>query len=169
MLVLGFDPEMAVSIRAARTSDAHDIAELTLQLGYKVAEHDVAERLARILSRPDQQFFMAELDGQPVGWVHTAVTEFVESGAFVVIGGLVVDRAHRKRGIGSLLMARAEEWGRAQGCSIVRLWSSSIRVESHRFYERLGYRNIKTQYSFMKSVDAAGHEALHSFVPKVES
>ena len=66
-------------------------------------------------------------------------------------------------------MARAEEWGRAQGCSIVRLSSSSIRVESHRFYERLGYRNIKTQYSFVKPVDAAGHEALHSLVPKVES
>ena len=94
--------------------------------------------------------------------------EFVESAAFVVIGGLVVDRAHRKRGIGSLLMERAEEWARTQGCSLVRLWSSSIRVEAHRFYEHLGYRNIKTQYSFVKPVAAAGQDVLRSLVPKVE-
>ena len=64
---------MAVSIRVARAADAHDIAELTLQLGYKVAAHDVSERLSRILLRPDQRFFVAELDGQAIGWIHTVV------------------------------------------------------------------------------------------------
>ena len=64
--------------------------------------------------------------------------------------------------------ARAEEWARQQGCSVVRLWSSSVRTAAHRFYEDLGYTNIKTQYSFMKSVDTTGQEVLRKFVPQVD-
>ena len=44
---------LAVSVRIARASDAHDIAELTAQLGYQVAASTVAARLARMLERPD--------------------------------------------------------------------------------------------------------------------
>ncbi len=159
---------MAVSVRIARGSDAHNIAELTAQLGYQVTASTVAARLSRILERPDQQFLVAELDGRALGWIHVAISEYVESGPFVVIGGLVVDGHHRRKGIGTLLMARAEEWARQQGCSIVRLWSSAVRTASHRFYEDLGYTNIKTQYSFMKSIDTTGQEALRKFVPRVD-
>ena len=112
---------MAVSIRVARASDAPEIAELTRQLGYEVETSAVADRLSRILSRPDQEFLVAERDGQPVGWVHVVISEYVETGAFVVIGGLVVDRSYRRTGIGGLLMAHAEEWARKHGCSLVRL------------------------------------------------
>jgi GNAT superfamily N-acetyltransferase len=159
---------MAVSVRIARASDAHDIAELTAQLGYQVTASIVTARLSRILARPDQRFMVAELDDRPLGWVHVAIAEYVESGSFAVIGGLVVDRDHRRKGIGTLLMARAEEWARQQGCSMIRLWSSSVRTAAHRFYEDLGYTNIKTQYSFMKSVETTGQEVLRTFVPQVD-
>jgi GNAT superfamily N-acetyltransferase len=159
---------MAVSIRAARASDADDIAALTLQLGYEVAAPAVSARLSRILSRGDQQFLVAELDGHTVGWVHVVIWEFVELDAFGVIGGLVVDRVHRRKGIGSLLMAQAEAWAQTQGCSLVRLSSSSTRTASHRFYEGLGYTNIKTQYSFGKAVGTAKRESFQRLVPKVD-
>jgi GNAT superfamily N-acetyltransferase len=79
----------------------------------------------------------------------------------------VVERAHRRKGIGRLLMYEAEEWARLQGCSVVRLWSSSARTASHLFYEQLGYTNIKTQYSFIKSLKAGGQD-LRTFVPRVD-
>src|SRR5213593_3804359 len=109
---------MAVSIRIARLSDAHDIAKLTVQLGYEVAASAVAARLSRILSRSDQQLLVADLDGHPVGWIHTVIAEFVESEACVVVGGLVVDRDHRRKGVGRTLMVQAEDWARKNGCSI---------------------------------------------------
>jgi GNAT superfamily N-acetyltransferase len=133
-----------------------------------VDDPKVLSRLSRILSRSDQQLLVAELDGHPVGWVHAVISEHVESGAFVLIGGLVVDRNHRRKGIGSMLIAQAEAWARQQGCSIVRLWSSSVRTASHRFYEDLGYTNIKTQYSFMKAIDTVGQDALRRFVPQID-
>jgi len=55
---------MAVSIRPARASDADDIARLATQLGYDPEPAAVAARLARILARPDHQFFIAEEDGR---------------------------------------------------------------------------------------------------------
>jgi len=159
---------MAGSVRVARLSDAGTIAELTSQLGYEVEASTAAARLARILSRPDQQFWVAEFDGRPVGWVHVAIAEYAESGAFVVIGGLVVDRNHRRQGIGTALMEHAEEWATKAGCSIARLQSSSSRTASHRFYETLGYTNVKTQYAFVKPLDAAGRASQRSYVPRVD-
>jgi GNAT superfamily N-acetyltransferase len=159
---------MAISVRVARESDVPDIAALTLQLGYEVSTGNVASRLSRILVRGDQQFLVAELDGHAVGWVHTSIFEYIESDAFVVIGGLVVDKNFRRQGIGSLLMAQAEEWARSRGCSIVRLWSTSTRTASHRFYQDLGYTNIKTQYSFAKSLTNGGQETFGAFIPKVD-
>ena len=67
-----------------------------------------------------------------------------------------------------MLMDEAERWAREQGCSIVRLWSSAARISSHRFYEELGYTNIKTQYTFIKSIDTRRQEDLKRFVPRVE-
>ena len=153
-------------IRIACASDANAIAELTAQLGYDVTASSVAERLSRILSRPDQHLLVADVDGQPVGWIHVAIAEYVDSGPFVVIGGLVVDTTHRKSGVGRALMTRAEEWAREQKIPVVRLSSSTGRTNAHQFYERIGYKNIKTQYSFLKSLNDTGEDVAR-FVPRI--
>jgi GNAT superfamily N-acetyltransferase len=158
---------MSISIRAAQDSDAPDVAWLTTELGYEADGPAVARRLSRILARDDQQFFVADLDGRVVGWVHVAVAEFVELEAFAVIGGLVVSRAHRRTGIGRRLMQAAEAWARDRRCPVVRLWSSSMRTGAHQFCEALGYPNVKTQYSFGKSLDGST-DGLSRFVPRVD-
>jgi len=157
----------AIVIRAARTSDAARVAALAEQLGYHAEPNVVADRLSRLLARRDQQFLVADEGGRAVGWIHMVIAEYVEADAFVVIGGLVVDREYRKQGIGRRLLAHAEEWAAANGCSFVRLSSSMTRTEAHAFYERAGYTNLKTQYSFAKSVGTAGPGALRAFVPDV--
>jgi GNAT superfamily N-acetyltransferase len=156
-----------LTIRAARPSDAASIAALAKQLGYHAEPSAVAGRLSRVLARTDQQFLVADNGSGPVGWIHMLMAEFVEADAFVLIGGLVVDRDCRKQGIGRRLLARAEEWAAQHGCAVVRLSSSVNRTEAHAFYQRAGYTNLKTQYSFAKSVAAAGPDALRAFVPDV--
>ena len=141
-----------ITIRSARPSDADAIAELTKQLGYSAEPAAVVSRLSRLLARSDQQLLVADDGGRAVGWIHMVITEYVEADAFVVIGGLVVDREYRKHGIGRRLLVRAEEWAAQHGCSLVRLSSNVKRVEAHGFYERAGYTNLKTQYAFAKRV-----------------
>lgn len=158
----------AITIRSARLSDAAAISSLTAQLGYDLPESDATSRLSRLLSDGRHDFLVAESGALVVGWLHAAVVEYIEVGAFVIVGGLVVDRAHRGQGIGRMLMAEAEGWARAQGCSLVRLWSTSARTAAHRFYEALGYTKVKTQFSFVKSLDPSRREDLSRFVPRVE-
>jgi len=159
---------MDPSVRPVRMSDADDVARLTVELGYDADAASIARRLSRLLSRPRQQFFVADYEGRVVGWVHVLIAEYVELDPFVVIGGLVVDRAHRRKGIGRLLMDHAEKWAKEHSCSIVRLWSTISRTGAHEFYQELGYAKVKTQHSFAKSLDESGIDGLSKFVPRVD-
>jgi GNAT superfamily N-acetyltransferase len=158
-----------VSIRVARESDATALASLTAQLGYHVKPVELASRLSRILERSDQRFVVAEDERRIVGWLHALVIEYVEANPFVIVGGLVVDKSSRRRGIGQTLMEYAETWAKEQRCSIVRLWSSAGRTGAHQFYERQGYQNIKTQYSFAKPLDPGGVQELSQFIPFIDT
>ena len=158
-----------MNTRPASQGDAPAIATLVTQLGYDASPRDVADRLSRLLARADQRFIVAEAQGRVVGWVHVQVAESVDTGVFAHVAGLVVDRAHRRQGIGAALMAAAEAWAHQQGCPVIRLRSSSTRTPAHRFYEGLGYANVKTQYSFVKPLDARGAEMAARLVPRVDS
>ena len=161
--------ENTLSVRIARDSDATDLASLTAQLGYHVEPPELRVRLSRILERLDQRFIVAEDQRRVVGWLHALVVEYVETNPFVVIGGLVVDKNSRRRGIGWMLMEYAERWANEQRCSLVRLWSSAGRTGAHQFYERQGYKNIKTQYSFVKPLTPGGMEELSQFIPRIDT
>jgi len=158
-----------VSVRAARLDDAGSIAQLNGQLGYALTAEDAAARLSKILSKRDHQFLIAEADGTTLGWMHAALGDHLDTDTCVVIEGLVVDRNHRGQGVGKILLASAEQWAKASGCSLVRLRSTSTRTKAHAFYEHLGYTNVKTQYSFAKGVDGAGRDAVKRLAPRVEN
>jgi len=158
---------MTVSIRTARVSDADDIASLTTQLGYDADVSAVQRRLTALLTRSDQRVLVADVDGAAVGWLHAAISESIEGEPYVAIVGLVVDHDHRGRGIGRQLLEEAERWAREQRCAVVRLRSSVGRTAAHQFYEHVGYTNIKTQYSFVKSVDT-DQPSFAAFVPRID-
>ena len=160
---------MAIFIRPARPTDTDDIVRLTNQLGYDIALPETADRIRRIVSRDDQQFLVAVAEDRPIAWVHAAILELVESEAFVIIAGLVVDRDYRRQGVARLLMEHVEDWASRRGCFIIRLNSSSTRTGAHQFYEQLGYENIKTQYSFAKALNGAREPTLKRFVPRVNA
>lgn len=58
---------------------------------------------------------------------------------FMVIDNLVVQQAHRGRGIAKGLMVEMESLARASDCSLILLVSGAHRTEAHRLYERLDY------------------------------
>jgi GNAT superfamily N-acetyltransferase len=141
-----------ILLRRADAQDAGRVAALSGQLGYPAAEEAVRERLRAIGQRADHAVFVAEAEGQVVGWVHVYAITTVESCAHAEIGGLVVDEAHRGRGIGRALMERAEAWARDAGLAAMRLRSNVIRAEAHAFYARIGYAPVKTQKVFEKAL-----------------
>ena len=49
-------------------------------------------------------------------------------------------------------MESAEAWARARGHPIVYVRSNTIRLETHKFYQHLGYSILKSQIKFEKSL-----------------
>jgi GNAT superfamily N-acetyltransferase len=133
--------------------DAARIADLCGQLGYHATPGDVRRRLERILTHDNHIAYVAQPpDGRVVGWVHLYISDLIVDDLRVEIWGLVVDETLRGRGIGRRLMEKAETWARKQGCHAVCLRSNVVRSEAHTFYQRIGYRMVKTQHVFRKDI-----------------
>jgi N-acetylglutamate synthase-like GNAT family acetyltransferase len=142
------------SIRSARHEDVPAIAALASQLGYPVPEREMLKRFESVWEKKKQHVFVAETSGTIIGWLevfrHGSILNWNEA----EVGALIVEEAARHAGIGGKLMDRAEEWAREHHCIAVCLRSNIVRLESHKFYERIGYKIIKTQRVFRKELDA---------------
>jgi len=137
---------MDLTIRDARAADADDIARLLDQLGYPSAAGAVAARLERLAIVGDR-VVAAELEGHVVGLAHLHVTPALERDRPAAkIGALVVDEAHRGRGVGRALVEAVEEEARTRGCELLFLTTAVSRDEAHVFYERLGFEQTGRRY-----------------------
>jgi ribosomal protein S18 acetylase RimI-like enzyme len=70
----------------------------------------------------------------------TPVDPFMVPRRRVHVDGLIVDRAHRRRGIGRRLMDAANSWARLQGAEELVLTAWIGNPGARDFYQRLGYR-----------------------------
>jgi GNAT superfamily N-acetyltransferase len=141
------------TVRQAKSKDVIHITALCDQLGYPSSSEQVAQRIERIQQLDDHALFVMErADGDLIGWVHVYLCPLVVTDLETEIGGLVVDERYRDRGIGQLLMRHAEQWSREKGCQALRLRSNVTRENAHAFYERMGYKKIKTSWMFRKEL-----------------
>jgi GNAT superfamily N-acetyltransferase len=138
-------------IRPATERDAEPLAELTTQLGYPVDPETLGLRLADVRTRTGDQVLVAvDASDRPLGWVHVSRLASLEASDLASINGLVVDERRRSEGIGVALVEAAERWAREHGAEAIMVRSRSTRVRAHRFYERLGYVEIKRSHVFEK-------------------
>jgi GNAT superfamily N-acetyltransferase len=147
------DSDEVIEIRTATEVDVHRLAMLCEQLGYPSTPAQVRQRLDEVQQNEDQAVFVAEkVGGQVVGWVQVFGRQLLVVDRHAELGGLVVDEGHRGRGVGARLMERAEHWARARGCETLYVRSNVVREDAHRFYEVIGYNQIKTSRVFLKEL-----------------
>ncbi len=146
-----------IEIRSAAPVDAPALARLSAEFGYPAAADGLRERLADLLSDGHHEVLVAFLpDGTVVGWIHVFVAVRVESDRFAELGGLVVSRKHRRRGIGRRLMAAAEAWAVDHGGRRLRVRGRLERADAKAFYERTGFSETKVQRVLDKPLDERG-------------
>ena len=85
-------------------------------------------------------FLVAEHHGEFAGCVFVDVSK--PRGYF---GLLSVDRTHQHRGLGSQLIAAAEERCRAAGCGSITIRVVNLRTELPPFYRARGYEEVGTE------------------------
>ena len=139
-------------VRTARDADASAIANLATQLGYPSTEAEILLRLQKIGMRSEGCVIVAELaDGGICGWIMVASVHSLTAPARAQVAGLVVDQALRGMGIGALLLQAAVSWARIHDFADVRVHSNTARERAHQFYEREGFKRMKTQVLFSKT------------------
>lgn len=141
-----------MTVRPARTEDAGAIAALCAQLGYPSTHEQIVDRLATLGSGAEHAVLVAVEHDRVLGFMQVSVHHSIESGAWTEIDGLVVDTAHRGRGIGTALVAEALTWARARGTTRLRVRTNQTRADAHRFYEREGFTVSKSQRVYDRPV-----------------
>lgn len=143
-----------MTIRSVRETDAARIADLNAQLGYPPTEAQVAKRIRSVAGSANDTVFVAtDGDDQAIGWIHVRGFNALHGDPLAEICGMVVDAEHRSHGVGTQLMAAAEQWARARGFGSMRVRSNAFRKDAHRFYERVGFQVTKTSLTFQKEMD----------------
>jgi GNAT superfamily N-acetyltransferase len=140
-----------IGIRPMLRADAPRVADLTTQLGYPSTPDQILERFAAIERRGEAVILVAtdETDA-PIAWIQVSRIAALAESDVAMIGGLVVDDAHRSAAIGARLLDAAEAWAREQGARTMSVRSRTERTRAHRFYEARGYRQIKLSHVFEK-------------------
>jgi GNAT superfamily N-acetyltransferase len=141
-----------VLVRPARLEDAAEIANLSTELGYPTSEGEMKRRMEKLLQSVAYFLAVAEQESRVIGWVAAERRLLLESGERADIVGLIVTKNARRSGTGVALVNAAEAWAIQQGMRTMAVRSSVARLESHPFYERLGYVRAKTQHAYLKQL-----------------
>ncbi|WP_246211015.1 GNAT family N-acetyltransferase [Vogesella oryzae] len=140
-------------MRPALPADAAALAALSTELGYPADSSTLAARLAVLLAAPEQHFVhVVEQHDKVRGWIHGYIRPLLESATCVEIGGLVVAADSRSQGLGAHLLQACEQWAASHGIAELTVRSAEQRLDAHRFYQRHGYRHIKTQLTLRKQL-----------------
>ncbi|HHL4078369.1 GNAT family N-acetyltransferase [Burkholderia sola] len=130
----------AVATRESQSSDHHSIATLLHQLGYEATPALILEKLQSLIPSPTDKIFVATVHDKVVGSISLhALPLFHAAGYLGRITSMVVDEHHRGGGVGSALIAAAENWFRTVGCVKLEVTSGDHRLDAHRFYARHGF------------------------------
>ena len=133
----------SLRIRQAAPEDAAALGRLLDQLGYPTNAAEIPKRLESVHARPGTTVLVAEGEnGDVVGvvTVHLFPTLHTNEPA-AWLTAVVVEEKSRGQGVGSALVARAEEWAAEHGALRISLTSALHRESAHAFYKARDYEH----------------------------
>ena len=141
------------TIRECTLSDAEAISRLNRdEMGYDFNVELTEEKLRLLLCSGKDKIFVAETNGNVIGYIHANDYDLIYAHHMKNIMGIAVASDYRQCGVGHALLKKVEEWAAAAGADSVRLVSGAERTEAHEFYKRCGYVQNKQQLNFRKKL-----------------
>lgn len=105
---------------------------------------------------PPYTVYIAEADGRQVGFIELWVRSYAEGGPpepAAYVEGLWVDDDHRRQGVASALLAKAEEWARAKSFKWLGSDAELLNAQSHAWHKAAGFRQVERLVVFGKPLD----------------
>jgi GNAT superfamily N-acetyltransferase len=134
-----------IFIREIKGEDAEMVAALCGQLGYPMSIDQTLKNINAVISNADHCAFVALIDKNIIGWIGVSYSVQIEIPAYCEIHGLVVDDNHHNSGIGKMLIEYVKLWAKQKGTNKIGVHCNTKRTETHKFYEHLGFKEIKQQ------------------------
>lgn len=153
-----------IIVREARAEDATGIAKISLENGayharlapeyFKIPDEDgfveLIEGDSEWRESPTTLALVAEVTGQVAGYLEASLKEPIETARWqsqrdlgetrLFINFVGTADAHKRQGVGTCLVAAAEEWGREQGAAVAVCDTYIDSPLSVPFWERrMGY------------------------------
>ncbi len=121
-------------------------------IGYDLRYENLSDRVRDILKTNDSSVIIAADNNEILGWVQVEVCYFILSEKCCNISGIFVDKKYRGRRIGKKLIEEAYKWGKQNNCTGINIHTDIARIDSHDFYKHLGFKHIKTNETYYKSL-----------------
>ena len=139
---------MQIVYRKAVLSDIPKLNPLLSQLSGSLAEpKKIAEKMEKIDRNEDAILLVAEDtdSGALLGSLFGLCFEDVcgECKPILMIENVVTDEKHRQMGVGRGMFQFIENWAKERECHYVILVSGMQRLEAHKFYDAIGYSEVK--------------------------
>lgn len=147
---------MSISIRQATSADAELISSLNTDVqGLHASampwrfkppgpETFPPSAAATLLAGPNNLIFVAELDGEPIGYAHAEIsyrpdTPFHHAHELVHLHQISVRPEHRRTGAGRALIEAVRSAAKAQGIDLMTLDVWSFNEDARAFFAREGF------------------------------
>jgi GNAT superfamily N-acetyltransferase len=123
-------------------SDLDAVGRLHAHFWGEVSDVDaMATTLARLDADPDHILLAARIDGECVGTATGVMCRGLYGGsdAYLVIEDVVVDPAHRRKGLATALLAELERLARKRSCNQMILLTETCRDDALALYTAAGF------------------------------
>jgi len=142
------DLEAVGRLGARLLRDHHEFDPLRFMAPRGTTEEGYAWFLGTQLQRVDAVVFVAERDGQVVGYVYAGIEpqswkELREEAGF--IHDVYVDSDARRCGVATALLEAAAAWLAGRGMPRIVLWTAAPNDAARRLFERLGFRHTMSE------------------------
>lgn len=149
---------MDVSIRPAKKHDITVILGLLYELGRPKPKNDselkvFTNLVIKQISDSDKKILVAEVrNGNVVGMISVIfLPRLNQVNPEMYIPELIVAEKYQKKGIGTKFINSCILLGLKHNCKKIRLESGNFRLDTHRFYEKLGFES--NSKSFTKNLE----------------
>lgn len=137
-----------VQVRRAVPDDARTVATLLHDFNVEFdcptpSVEEFARRLVGQVAREDVRVWLAEADGEPVGFALATLrpSPYYDAG-IALLEELYARPQRRGTGVGTALLTALGTWADGRGVGEIQINVDESDVDARRFYERHGYSNL---------------------------
>ena len=137
-----------ILIRESTFDDIPSLLELLYELGRPKPQKDneletFTKLLKNYMQEDDKKILVAQIENLKIIGMMSIVflSRLNQNTLEMYVPELIVSQNYHSKGIGKKLINFSIELGKEKKCHRIRLESGNQRIESHKFYEHLGFEN----------------------------